>query len=67
MGKKLGWLGPAIVIVGLLVGGAGVWYMVIAKPAPGDVIDEIPIDGTSKFVGSKTNARRVPQGSHARG
>jgi hypothetical protein len=48
--KKLGWLGPAIVIGGLVVGAAGVWYMVYAKPSPGDVIDEIPVEGTTKLV-----------------
>ncbi len=42
---RLGWLGPAIVIVGLLVGGLGVWFMIGAKPTPGVVIDEIEIEG----------------------
>ena len=50
MSKKLGWLGPAIVGLGLVVGGAGVWYMIAAKPTPGDVVDEIPVEGTTKLV-----------------
>ena len=45
--RRLGWLGPAIVILGLIVGGLGVWFMASSKPTPGVVIDEIAIPGDS--------------------
>jgi hypothetical protein len=48
--KRLGWLGPAIVIVGIVVAGIGVWAMVSNKPTPGAVVDTIPIDARSQFV-----------------
>jgi outer membrane protein assembly factor BamB len=35
---RLGWLGPAIVIVGALVAGVGVVYWMHARPEPGDPI-----------------------------
>ena len=47
---RLGWLGPAIVLLGLAVGGVAVWYMVTAKPKPGVVVDTVVIDPTAKFV-----------------
>jgi hypothetical protein len=42
--RNLGWLGPAIVIVGASVAGLGVWYMVHARPEAGAVIDRQIID-----------------------
>lgn len=36
--QRLGWLGPAIVLVGAAVAGVGVWYVVHAKPSAGSVI-----------------------------
>ena len=45
-----GWLGPAIVAVGLAVGGAGVWYMIHARPDAGDVIDTFQVDPDSQLV-----------------
>nr|HEX4315717.1 hypothetical protein [Kofleriaceae bacterium] len=50
MSKKLGWLGPAILITGLAVGGLGVWYWRTATPVAGDIIDTIPLDGTQSIV-----------------
>jgi hypothetical protein len=44
-GRRLGWLGPALVILGLAVGGVAVWWMQRARPAPGDVIDALALDG----------------------
>jgi hypothetical protein len=41
--RRLGWLGPIIVLVGAIVAGLGTWYMVTARPKAGDVIDRIPI------------------------
>lgn len=41
---RLGWLGPAIVGVGLAGGSVGIWYMIHAKPKTGPVIDRFPLD-----------------------
>jgi hypothetical protein len=39
-----------IVIVGLAVGGVGVWWMLQARPAPGEVIDRIALGGDATVV-----------------
>lgn len=46
----LGWLGPAIVIVGAAVAAVGVWYMVHARPVAGEVVDTIAIEGPRTLV-----------------
>lgn len=48
--RRLGWLGPAIVLVGAMAAAAGVWLMVAAKPRPGAVIEEVVIDERGKLV-----------------
>ncbi len=50
MSKKLGWLGPAIVIVGVAVAAVAIWYIVHARPSAGAVIDTIPIDDGDAIV-----------------
>jgi hypothetical protein len=47
---RLGWLGPAIVLAGLAIGGVMVWFMISASPTPGDAIDTIPIEGDTRLV-----------------
>lgn len=47
---KMRWLGPTILAVGLAVGGAGVWYMVHARPHAGAVIDTFQVDPDSQLV-----------------
>lgn len=48
---RLGWLGPAIVAVGIAIGGFGVWFVVHSKPKASDtILDTVKIDETSKFV-----------------
>ena len=47
---RLGWLGPAIVLVGAAVAVVGIVYMVRAKPVAGAQIDSIKIDDRSHFV-----------------
>jgi hypothetical protein len=42
---RLGWLGPVIALVGIAVGGVGIWWMVHARPEPGRVIDALALDG----------------------
>ena len=56
--RRLGWLGPAIVILGLMVGGLGIWFMASSKPTPGVVIDEIKIDGGKIVVRAETGGDR---------
>lgn len=48
--SRLGWLGPAIVLIGLAIGGLGVWFVVTRKPTAGVAIDTIKIDDKSQFV-----------------
>jgi hypothetical protein len=48
--RWLGYLGPAIVVLGILVSIVGLWYMRSARPVPGDVFDRIAIDDTHAFV-----------------
>jgi hypothetical protein len=48
--RNLGWLGPAIVIVGAAVAGVGVWYMVHARPVAGAVIDRQRVDDHHALV-----------------
>src|SRR5258706_15143342 len=50
MRSRLGWLGPAIVLVGAAVAGLGGWYVVHARPSAGSVIDTIAIDGRQTLV-----------------
>lgn len=47
---RLGWLGPAIVIVGTAVAGVGVYAIVTGRPEVGAVIDTIPIDEQSQLI-----------------
>jgi hypothetical protein len=48
--RSLGWIGIAIVAVGVVVALIGGWYVIHARPKVGDVIDTIQIDPDSKFV-----------------
>jgi hypothetical protein len=48
--RRLGWLGPTIVLVGAAVAAVGVWYMVHARPAAGAVIETLEIDGHHTLV-----------------
>jgi hypothetical protein len=48
--KALGYLGPAIVLVGVAASIAAVLYMRSARPVAGETIATIPIDDTHSFV-----------------
>lgn len=48
--RNLGWLGPAIVLLGAAVAAVGVWAMVSLKPKQGDVIDTVDIDRGQQLV-----------------
>jgi hypothetical protein len=41
---RLGFLGPAIALVGAAVAGLAIWFMATQRPVPGDVIDTVKID-----------------------
>ncbi|MDQ3364137.1 MAG: hypothetical protein M3680_01735 [Myxococcota bacterium] len=47
---RLGWLGPVIVLVGIAAAGVATWYMVVAKPKAGAVIDTIAISANESLV-----------------
>jgi len=47
---RMRWLGPAILAVGLVGGGAGIWYTLHARPHAGDVIDKFQVDPDSQLV-----------------
>jgi hypothetical protein len=47
---RLGFLGPAIVIVGAVTAGFLIWYMQSVRPVAGDVIDTIAIDPQHSLV-----------------
>jgi hypothetical protein len=48
--QRLGWLGPAIVLVGAAVAALGVWYMVSVRPVAGPVIDTLVVDAHRALV-----------------
>lgn len=42
--KRLGWLGPVVVVVGIAVGSVGIWWMKQSRPVPGPYIDVLALD-----------------------
>jgi len=48
--RRLGWLGPAIVIVGLAAGAVMIWFMVRSRPTAGEVIDTFQIDPQATII-----------------
>jgi len=47
---RLGFLGPAIVIVGVVAAGLLIWFMQTQRPVAGEVIDTIAIDAHHTLV-----------------
>lgn len=47
---RLGWLGPAIVIVGVGVAAAGAYAIVTGRPDPGAEIDRFTVDARTQLV-----------------
>lgn len=47
---RLGWLGPAIVLVGAAVAGLAIWFMTSVRPEAGKIIDTIAIDARQSLV-----------------
>lgn len=47
---RLGLLGPILVLIGVAAAGVAVWYMLIARPKPGAVIDTFAVDPQTKIV-----------------
>lgn len=50
MARRLGWLGPVIVLVGVAVAALGVWFMIRSRPTPGEVIDTFEVDPHTSIV-----------------
>lgn len=50
MKRRLGWLGPTIVLLGVAVAALGVWVMTTQRPKPGAVVDTIAIGGGRALV-----------------
>jgi outer membrane protein assembly factor BamB len=50
MARRLGWLGPTIVIVGAAIACAGLYLMLTGRPEPGEVIDRLAIDEARALV-----------------
>ncbi len=50
MARRLGWLGPVIVLVGIAAAAFGTWFMIHERPKAGAVIDTIAIDAGHSFV-----------------
>ena len=48
--RRLGWLGPIVVLVGAAVAGVAVWFVLRSRPVAGDVIDTIAIGPDAKLV-----------------
>jgi len=48
--SRLGWLGPAIVLIGAAVAGLAIWFMQSVKPEAGPEIDRIAIGGGRSIV-----------------
>ena len=48
--RRLGWLGPAIVMIGVAVALLGLWLVIAGRANPGAVIDTIAIDSQTSLV-----------------
>lgn len=47
---RLGWLGPVIVLVGVVAAGLAVWFMIASKPEAGAIVDTFALDKTHALV-----------------
>lgn len=50
MKTRLGWLGPVIVLVGVVVAGIATWLAIASRPEAGGVVDTIRIGGERALV-----------------
>jgi len=69
--RRLGLLGPIIVVVGIAVAGVGTWYMASAKPKAGKVIETVKVDDTTSIAvraedGGNRNFIEVRDGDEVR-
>lgn len=48
--RHLGWLGPAIVLVGIAVAVLGAWLILKNKPKPGEVIETAQVDADTQII-----------------
>ena len=56
--SRLGWLGPVIVGVGVAVAAVGAWYVLHARPQPGDVVDTIAVEGEKIVIRDEVGGER---------
>lgn len=71
MAKRLGWLGPAIVIAGALVAIAGLFVMLRGRPEVGPVLDTLHVDDQRSLViraedGGERNFVELVEGGEVR-
>lgn len=50
MKRRLGWLGPIIVLVGALAAAAGIWWMKTARSEAGKYLDVLALDGETALL-----------------
>lgn len=50
MSRKLGFIGPGIVILGAVVAAVGIWWFVSNRPVAGDEIDRVWVDPDTALV-----------------
>lgn len=48
--RRLGMLGPVIVLVGIATAAFATWFMIVSKPKAGAIVDTIAIDQARAFV-----------------
>jgi hypothetical protein len=56
--RRLGWLGPIIVLVGAIVAVFASWYVLTARPKAGEVIDRIAIDNGEIVIRAEQGGKR---------
>jgi hypothetical protein len=65
--RRLGWLGPIIVLVGAIVAGLASWYTATARPKAGAVIDRIAIDNGEIVIRAEQGGKRSFVELHEKG
>jgi hypothetical protein len=65
MARRLGWIGPAIVLVGIAGAIAMTWFWRASEPVPGDTIDELDCAGGKLVVRAERGGDRAFVEMHA--
>lgn len=66
MKRRLGWLGPIIVLVGALAAAAGIWWMKTARSEAGKYLDVLALDGETALLvrGERSSDRNFVELRH---